>query len=144
MSGRRCVMCTSLDRHNPNSLFQLCFLHVQPSWSLSGYCHHQGQAISADTLMAFLFRFDIPCYLSGGLTCDLIWLQVLISGNDPNPSRNEREKNSQGNNLFGFCTQCIFGLHLGFAFGEVFCFLCRVNKILTKLTRRTKCFTFFF
>lgn len=129
-------MFTSLGRHNPNSSFQLCFLHVRPSWSLSGYCHQQGQAVSADTLMAFLFRFDIPLLVERvnlwpGLT-DSPYLWKLSK-----PKQEWRKKILKETTFLGFVpSESILG---GF-----FCFLCKINKILTKLTRRTKCFTFLF
>lgn len=114
--------------------------------SHSGYCHQQGQAINADTLMAFLFTFDIPCYLSRGLTCDLIWLLVLISGNGPNPGKNEREKTHKETIFLGFVPSesilgCIWTLHLGRGFFCLFSLQDKQNS--HKTYKENKMFYFF-
>ena len=118
---------------------------MQPPWLLSGCCHQQGHAISGDTLKAFLFGLGIPCYLLRGLTCDPIWLLVLISWNDSNSSRNERKTLTRKDPFLILYPEWTFWVVFGFCIlGVLFLFSLQSNKILTELTRRTKWFTLFF
>lgn len=141
------VIYTNLNGYNPNSSLCSCFLPVQNPCLLSGYCHQQGQVINGGTSIAFLLGLGIPYYLLRGLTCDLSWLQVLISGNDPKPRRSERKKITRKQPFFflnfvpkGGILGRIWILHLG----VLFLFYLKSNQILTKPTKTTKWFTFFF